>query len=79
MGKISKDAKPGPGSYDTQSSIEKTQWKPPKGVTMKIINGASRYLDMMVKNKKNVPGVGNYKNYEKAFDITVRSHKRGKY
>jgi len=46
---------------------------------MKIIKGACRYLDTLIKNKKNVPGVGQYKNYEKGFDMTVRTAKRGKY
>lgn len=79
MSKIAKNSSPGPGSYDDQGSVEKTQWRPPKGVSMKILKGASRYLDALVDRKKKIPGVGNYKNLDKGYDITVRSHKRGKY
>mmetsp|Transcript_4788 Transcript_4788/g.4522 ORF Transcript_4788/g.4522 Transcript_4788/m.4522 type:complete len:233 (+) Transcript_4788:197-895(+) len=68
MSKITKDGKPGPGSYDTQSSIEKTQWKPPPGVPIKEIKGVLTHLDSLVHNKKKIPGVGHYKDYEKAAD-----------
>jgi len=46
---------------------------------MKVIKGASRYLDAIVKRKKNIPGVGQYKNFEKAFDISSRTIKRGRF
>ncbi|CAI2371875.1 unnamed protein product [Moneuplotes crassus] len=81
MAKITKNSKPGPGSYDDQGSLEKTQWRPPQGVSMRIIKGASRYLDTIVQRKKKIPGVGNYKNLEKGYDITGSDvvKKRSKY
>jgi hypothetical protein len=81
--KIIKNAKPGPASYDTSSVIRKTQWSPPKGgggINYKKIEGTLRYIDNIIKNKKNIPGVGRYENLEKAFDRSFRyKSKKGRY
>ena len=78
--KIIKDAKPGPASYETDNVIRKTQWSPPKGGTnYKKIEGTLRYIDKIIKQKKNVPGVGNYENLEKAFDKSFRYKSKGRF
>jgi hypothetical protein len=78
--KIVKDGKPGPASYESPTAIQKTQWSPPKGkVKMREIKGALLFLDSLIKSKKSVPGVGHYKNLEKAFDKSVRYRTRGRF
>mmetsp|Transcript_17192 Transcript_17192/g.15197 ORF Transcript_17192/g.15197 Transcript_17192/m.15197 type:complete len:159 (-) Transcript_17192:50-526(-) len=77
--KITKNGKPGPTSYETEAAVKKTQWLPPKGVTMKKIKGENNFFEALLKNKKNVPGVGQYKNYEKGLDSSVRTFRKGKY
>ena len=78
--KLAKNSKPGPTSYDSPAAIRKTQWSPPKGkVAMKNIKGSMIFLDKLIREKKNIPGVGQYKNVEKAFDLSFRRIKRGKY
>lgn len=78
--KLVKNTRPGPCSYDSPLAIRKTQWSPPKGgVAMKEIKGSLTQLDALVKVKKAIPGVGQYKNLEKAMDLSVRYTRRGKY
>jgi hypothetical protein len=67
--KIEKNNVPGPTSYESPAALRKTQWSPPKGkVAMKEIKGSIAFIDSIIKSKKHVPGVGHYKNMEKAFE-----------
>lgn len=67
--KIEKNNAPGPTSYESPTAIRKTQWSPPKGkVAMREIKGSMPFFDTIIKSKKHIPGVGQYKNLERAFD-----------
>jgi hypothetical protein len=78
--KLVKDSKPGPTSYESPMALRKTKWSPPRGkVQMKEIKGSMVYLDRHIHLKKFIPGVGHYKNVEKAFDMTVRHTNRGRF
>lgn len=78
--KIKKNNSPGPTTYDSPMAIRKTKWSPPRGhVAMKEIKGSLVYMDRFLKSKKHVPGVGQYKGLEKAFDLSVRYRSRGRF
>lgn len=78
--KLVKDSKPGPVTYDSPTAVRKTQWSPPKLCTVwKKSTGNLSHLEKLVKMKKSIPGVGQYKNIDKGYNITVRHMRKGKY
>jgi hypothetical protein len=78
--KLKKDSSPGPTTYETPDCIRKTKWSPPHGsVSLKANKGNLLYFDQYLKRKKAIPGVGNYKGVEKAFDLSVRYRSRGRF
>ena len=64
-----KDMKrPAVGSYNVDSAVRtSTQWKNQPRCIFDKVKG-DRYLDQAAKNKKWVPGVGHYKEYEKQYN-----------
>lgn len=66
--KIKKDNSPGPCSYDSPGAIRKTQWSPTKGKVAYKNFKTLNYMEIHERIKKNVPGVGHYKNLENAMD-----------
>ncbi len=64
--KKSKD--PAPGSYNVEESIKRSQW--PATNAFLITKSKKRdYLDITMRLKSSVPGVGKYKDTEKGLMI----------
>jgi hypothetical protein len=63
--KKSKD--PGPGSYETEKAITKTQWNGESYIQWKLMKDRTNFIDTEVKTKKSVPGVGSYKDLERGY------------
>jgi len=57
---------PAPGSYNVEESFVKTQYRSTSHSFMK--EKGKNYIDLAVKNRQVVPGIGKYKDTEKGYD-----------
>jgi hypothetical protein len=68
--KSKKSKDPAPGSYNVEDSIRKTQW------TNKIFaiskSKTHNYVDDAVRVRRDVPGIGRYKEIEKGYQALSR-------
>ena len=63
--KFKKTKDPAPGTYNVEECFRKTQW----GNSVHTIGKGklNTYVDIVVKKKKAIPGVGIYKEIEKGY------------
>lgn len=68
--KPKKTKDPAPGSYNVEESFVKTQW--PKNQYLFNKEKMNNFLDMVAKKKAFVPGIGKYKEVDRAYKILSR-------